>query len=96
MWSWAGAPTGRRLGRISIVQSGEPRPHPTLDHAYAILRIDGVKQLSPTVDLQCAINGNKIMWDQVSADAEVARLNALKGDADTIYILQLTRVERRT
>ncbi len=76
-------------------QTGKPIPKPGFEHAYAIVRVDGVRKLSPTVDLQLTVNVKKIVWSEAEANSEVERLNGLKGDADSIYLCQITRVSLR-
>ena len=63
------------------------RRHQTL---YAIIRVDPE---CFTDDFRNRIKVTKVVMDQSFAEAEVARLNALNGDKDTIYFWQTTHAD---
>ena len=62
---------------------------------FAVVRIDLWAVQGRNTDWSMAVNVKEIVSTQERAEAEVARLNALNGDKEALYIWQCTRVELR-
>lgn len=69
------------------------KPNAKYDHAYAIVRIDGNKEVYTIGNKEYTNPGvtvTKILWNFEIAEKEVERLN----QGLNRYILQITRVEK--
>lgn len=69
-------------------------PSPHHDHVYAIVRCDRFH--AADVAFEQLITIKKVVRDPEFAAAEVRRLNELNGPKDSIYFMQVTRLERET
>ncbi len=66
------------------------KPNVRFDHAFAIVRVDGFQRnLDFETALDSTITVRKIVWDQETAESEVARLNRLNKDKG-LYISGLS------
>ena len=62
-----------------------------VDPGYAIIRLD----LDPIYSEEDRYTVKRVMWSEVEAAAEVARLNEVNADKNCRYFWQYTRVDRR-
>jgi hypothetical protein len=61
--------------------------------AFAIVRVDTFHPEDEQPEPRNSITVKRIVWDQATAEAEVARLNGLNGDKGCVYFWQQTRVD---
>ncbi len=67
------------------------------DHAFAIVRVDGyyrdIKDMMEKPEVLITVK--RIVWSKEQAESEVARLNRLNAEKDSIYFSTITRVDKR-
>lgn len=69
-------------------------PNARFDHAYAILRLDTSAVTGATPDPEL-VAVTKIVFSEEFAKQEVERLNSLNAEKGSVYVAQITRLERR-
>lgn len=65
--------------------------HHTNQQVFAIIRFDIFQADDATPDELVTVKS--IVWDQTTAEQEVARLNTLNADKECIYFWQMTRLQ---
>lgn len=68
----------------------------TVRQAWAVVRIDSSdSNTSRTEELVHRMTVKEVVFDEATADAEVARLNGLNQDKGAFYFAQVTRLRDR-
>ena len=65
---------------------------PRHDHVYAIVRYDADACENTPINVRVTVK--KIVTDEITADAEVRRLNELNKEKGVYYFSQVTRIEK--
>jgi hypothetical protein len=73
--------------------SVEGKPNLRYDHAWAVIRLDGVKTGGELNQYHVTVM--RVYWTREKAMREVARLNELNAAKDCFYYSTSTRIERR-
>lgn len=65
------------------------------DHAFAIVRVDGYyRDIRDVMEQpEVFITVKKVVWSKEVAESEVARLNQLNADKESVYFSTTTRVD---